>query len=495
MFAFFAMSREGHSTARTDIAGRGLSGFDLGCLGPSLHRAAALALALLAFGRARGETRVFQRGAAPGAVRDVTITVTNANEPYNDPDTVYANNNLRVDGWPNDNASLIRFDLSSIPVGTAITSAQLELNAVDATTESVPFFVRELLVPWTEGEATFHLRSAGVPWEVSGALGATDRSPVAVAQGITSAVGPFTLTFNAAGVALVQKWVDQPGANFGVQLENYGYEDASTYNGCEAPTVASRPALRVVAGGVSLLFRDGESPSAAYAGCEDTVIAHGPPTGGNLDESGLRLAGSTQFNSAGLLWFDLSSLPQGTVVQSASLGLMLERRNGQIQFEAHVLARPWTELGASWTTTDGGTPWEQPGAAGLLDSDSALVSVRAPTALGPFELPLGDAGVAAVQAWVSGARPNDGFALRNGLTGMMTFKDSEWPVLAQRPTLTLEVLIPDAGTEPPDAGTEPPDAGEPLAPLTLTVACNQMPGAGLLAGLATGALLLRRRRR
>ena len=127
---------------------------------------------------------------------------------------------------------LVRFDLSSIPPGSTVTSAVLELTVIKDPPQQVNanFRLFRLLEDWGEGdgvgprpgnsgepattnESSWTARLAYVAdWTTPGAL--DDAAPSPSATMLVTTTGPYTWT--NAGVAVdVQQWVDQPGQNFG----------------------------------------------------------------------------------------------------------------------------------------------------------------------------------------------------------------------------------------------------------------------------------------
>jgi len=118
----------------------------------------------------------------------------------------------------------------------------------------------------------------------------------------------------------------------------------------------------------------------------------------------------------GLLQFDLSSIPAGAHIESATLSVyetITLRGSGVVG--VHRLTTPWAEgagqngcvgSGATWLQTGLGSPWSQPG-ADFTGDDQATVTKTAGDSPGcdtfnvtPF-----------AQGWVSGAVANNGLLL------------------------------------------------------------------------------------
>jgi hypothetical protein len=65
--------------------------------------------------------------------------------------------------------SLLRWDLSSIPAGSEVSSVSIDLNVTNASNQSYQLY--ELKRPWVERAATWLLYASGSSWEVAGAKG------------------------------------------------------------------------------------------------------------------------------------------------------------------------------------------------------------------------------------------------------------------------------------------------------------------------------------
>ena len=149
------------------------------------------------------------------------------------------NNNAGATGWFSAGRDgiggirrgLFRFDLSSIPAGSTITSAEVQLTVVKVpATGSVDstFDLFRLTADWNEGtkggnngasastgEATWNARMRGtVNWTSPGAK--SDAVATASASTAVNSTHNARYTWNGAGlVADVQFWLDNPSQNFG----------------------------------------------------------------------------------------------------------------------------------------------------------------------------------------------------------------------------------------------------------------------------------------
>jgi hypothetical protein len=164
-----------------------------------------------------------------GAVSDTQISRTIAAPPSTDAE---ANSNFGgLDtaqvGRPVNNVTrktLLRFDLSGIPAGSAISSAQVTLNAVSSN-GAAPISVKRVTAPWAENALTWN------SW--AGAQAAAELTSFLSGAGARS----FDVT------ALSQSWLDGTLANNGVVLTS---EQVNTvFSTSESADAALRPALAV----------------------------------------------------------------------------------------------------------------------------------------------------------------------------------------------------------------------------------------------------------
>jgi len=119
-------------------------------------------------------------------------------------------------GYKQRYAALLRFDLASIPAGSLVSRATLQLYAqgwggVDTTLE-----LYRVLRPWRVCEATWNVAQIGKPWGLPGVNDVlTDRAATPESTVSTSGIWKW-YTFDVT--ALVQGWVDGSVANNGVFL-------------------------------------------------------------------------------------------------------------------------------------------------------------------------------------------------------------------------------------------------------------------------------------
>jgi hypothetical protein len=158
----------------------------------------------------------FQDGVLPDSgysgTRDAPIRSDSATKNYGTRTTLW------LDGNP-DQATFISWDLTSIPVGSAVQSATITINVVNKSTDA--FDLYQVLVPWVESQVTYNDRSSGTPWEVAGAQGSSDRGSTVLGTLTAPSLGERVITLNGAGIAVLQSWIDDSNQNNGFVIQNY----------------------------------------------------------------------------------------------------------------------------------------------------------------------------------------------------------------------------------------------------------------------------------
>ncbi|MBN2360568.1 MAG: DNRLRE domain-containing protein [Deltaproteobacteria bacterium] len=146
----------------------------------------------------------------------------------------------------NEHVALVRFGLSALPAGSAISSAKLWLYEYDQSNDCLlDVGVFEMLTAWDADTATWNQASQGVPWNAAGCNGlGTDRA----SSPSGSYAGAVSLTWIHAEIGtLVQKWVEQPTTNFGANVRAIagGCNVAHYFRSSDYVTVSLRPRLEI----------------------------------------------------------------------------------------------------------------------------------------------------------------------------------------------------------------------------------------------------------
>jgi len=186
----------------------------------------------------------FQDGIWPtpayAGTRDTSITALNPAGNRGADDTLGADG----DDKGMDIFALFRWDVSAIPPGSRVLSAEVVLY-VTGTTGGDAYRLYEMRRPWSESEATWKTASAGHGWQGAGARGGADRGAVPLGSIVAPERGERTILLNDAGVAAVQSWVNAPAANFGVIIAESSKRNGLDFSSRESSHPDRRPKLTV----------------------------------------------------------------------------------------------------------------------------------------------------------------------------------------------------------------------------------------------------------
>ncbi len=161
---------------------------------------------------------------------------------------------------------------------------------------------------------------------------------------------------------------------------------------------------------------------------------------------------------AGLLQFDLSSIPAGSLITGAQLSVYaLSRTNPQTMTASlFQLQRPWSENNATYYQATADQAWSAPLAAGAGD--------RGPEPFATLDLPT--AGWITVdmtnvaQTWLAQPAQNFGLMIEVDSTGnvQQSLASKEWSQGSLRPRLTVSFLLPTATPTSTPSPTATPTA-------------------------------------
>ncbi len=122
--------------------------------------------------------------------------------------------NVQADNWIE---SALKFDLTNLPAGSSVQSAQLRLYLSSKNTaRSFSLQLFRLLRPWTESQVTWKQSMSNTNWGNAGAnkVG-VDREGTAVATANVNATGQWYILDLTAPV---QGWINNPSTNNGIVL-------------------------------------------------------------------------------------------------------------------------------------------------------------------------------------------------------------------------------------------------------------------------------------
>ncbi len=384
--------------------------------------------------------------------------------------------------------TLVRFNISGIPAGSIIQSAQFGLTVQGSRNKNHFDNVYKITTAWTEAGATWNSPGAG-GWAGGGAFSNSDYA--ATNYGIFVPRSNNTqYTVDVAGA--VSDWVN--GApNNGLVLVSTGTDggDARYYSD-EEGTASRRPVLVV-----TYLTPVGPLTPPAV-GCSGAPTVLYPSGDAYVDQNSTNNFGTGDLETrpadathkkAALLQFDLSAIPPGAVISSAFLQLNVRNaRAANHVDEIRRLTSKWNEAAVTWTTRNGVNSWAA-GAFTSADYAATVYNTVTPSVTGTTT-PCGPQGqfcrdvTALVDDWVNNGFANDGLALVS--TGIdagnaVYYSRDETIASGRRPTLIVN------WTAPPNIGAATTTALE-VSPLLLTGPANVTVTMRITAGADIGTV-------
>ena len=185
----------------------------------------------------------FQSCSAPSGI--TTVSLQNGLNSYTGNDDTYLRSKIATTNYGtsttlyhdlNDNTggneySLLKWNLSSIPAAATVQTVNLGINVSNKSAGT--YNVYQYNKAWVESTATW---SNQTPDSYLGPL---------VGTILATSTGAKTISLNAAGVAMVQGWVNGTVANNGLLIKSAGTTDGLNIRSSEYSTVASRPMLTI----------------------------------------------------------------------------------------------------------------------------------------------------------------------------------------------------------------------------------------------------------
>jgi len=176
--------------------------------------------------------------------RDTEIDETARDRTYGAATTLRADGD---DGTGKDQYALLRWKDLTIPAGSTVKSVTITVNVTNPTDGTYELYAVER--DWWEDFASWNSYGSGSNWAVPGAKGTADRGTAVVGTVTAPSTGQATITLNAAGIALVQSWVNSPSTNNGIIIADPLVSDGLVFESREALTASNHPKLTVTYAG------------------------------------------------------------------------------------------------------------------------------------------------------------------------------------------------------------------------------------------------------
>lgn len=180
----------------------------------------------------------------------------------------------------------------------------------------------------------------------------------------------------------------------------------------------------------------------------DTYISASATTTNYGNTDPLLVDGDNPDASALIKW-DISSIPSGMEIDSASITLNVINNSGGDQYEIYQLLQNWVEgnnttgSGADWIDYDTTNDWQTAGAQGANDRGTIALGAVGSTTTGSFSFSLNQNGVDLIQNWVDGSVNNYGVIIQDyAEADGFQFSSSENATSANRPKLTITYCQP-----------------------------------------------------
>ena len=388
--------------------------------------------------------------------------------------------------------ALLRFDLSSISAGSYVHQAVLNLYVSHRTNAGyLTASVYVMRRAWNESQATWQLARSGESWGGAGCNGSADRE--------TTPVATFTLDaeecwYGLDLTPLVQRWVNNPGANYGLIIKGSGgvsveYDLGARESGnvfrrphlyvrsaSQSPTSTTRPTSTLTWTPTRTPTRTptatptfGPSPTPTR-----TFVPTPTPLTGALV---LPITRDTYVNRwsidenyasspavivrqgdvmAPLLYASVAAIPAGEQIRVARLHLfVLHRTNaGSLFATIHEVLHGWNEAEVNWVRASKDVEWGESGCndVGIDRSGETVDEVQLDSDGAWFAFDV----TRVVQHWASDPSSNYGFIIKGWGTTSVQYElaSREFSVSALGPW--LEVVYGRMSPTPSRTATRTP---------------------------------------
>ncbi len=355
---------------------------------------------------------------------------------------------------------LLRFDLSIFPAGSRVIDATLALFTSSSGSLSTAVVNAQLITnDWAAGTGTGGSSPNGATWNTYDATAtlawpASHYAPAPVASTpYPNAIGWVNWDLTNAAAA----WLSGVYPNRGIWLVGSGARIGNTayVSSNETSQTTRRPMLTlntVLPCGTSVSGGGGPSQTVTLAAVADTYITADTNNGNYLKNYGVdtsmyvgNVGTSPNLEQRVLLKFDVSGIPPGSVIASATLRLYVSQITGYSNttknLDAYALTQSWVEgfsdssgniRGATWIGCDANCTWSTysptvPGSGGGAYGASKIAT-GVDESSGASPLPGSFNGgwvtwdlTALAQGWVDGVIVKNGILVKSRYPGDITY--------------------------------------------------------------------------
>ncbi|MEM4724086.1 MAG: DNRLRE domain-containing protein, partial [Candidatus Hadarchaeum sp.] len=407
----------------------------------------------------------------------------------------YCSDNLLRVGQKQQLATLVRFDLTPIPLNAIVTDARLELYALGWSGYDMTIEAFAVLRDVKHCEATWNQAAKGNLWGQAGCNDpVTDRRGMPESSVQTKGIGKW---YGFDMTAVVRSWLEGSVRNNGIILRGISPVswDAFYFASSQNNTLELRPKLIVtyrLAGSPTPTPRTSPTPTLTpsatptgtlpgnvtrtptanltatptpspvpvstettvvlqqgvnnYTGYEDTYIHMWNPDTNYCSLNMFRVGYRQQY--AALLYFDLSPVPANAQVTEAYLEIYATGWSGSdMAIDAHGILRRMDACQATWNQASTGNQWGTAGCNNTTTDRTAIpdgtVTTQGLYKWYRFRL------TALVQDWVSGRLANHGIILRgasSSSSNIFYFASAQHESVSLRPRLVITYRIAASST-------------------------------------------------
>ncbi|MHC4714722.1 MAG: putative Ig domain-containing protein [Planctomycetota bacterium] len=326
----------------------------------------------------------------------------------------------------------------SLPAGLSLNSSTGEISGTPTTVETANFTVEVTdsdSPPSTDQQAlSIDVNAANLVITTTSLPNGAIGSPYSQTLQATGGVTPYTwavitgslpagLSLNSSTGEISGTPTTQETANFTVEVT-----DSQTPT---PDTDTQALSITITAGGpTEETFQQGLN---GYTGWEDNWITEDMPNDNFATMASAHLQYITQDRQ--LHKFDLSSIPAGSTINSATLSIYAYQvTDGVEQVRVYRIITPWVVDEATYIIATSSTSWGVPGLEAGVDYDATIIDTSA-TVTGPMWVDLDIASL--VQDWVDGTYANEGVLLRCYLGHHIYTRMADYSTQADRPKLVV----------------------------------------------------------